>query len=555
VRRIAIVVAVLALVASMVQTAVAAPRQTALKLSAPSRGTKALPKLAHPGRDDLYKSLARGDLSEGQYALQRALSLFRFGRVDARFGRVVRPSGHDATAILRDLAFRVDDLSGAELALAKRILARPGEKNSINALPSAQFYGCSTHVCIHWTDTGPDAPDLTDSDADGVPDYVETASSVFEEVWTTEVDQMGYRAPLPDIFDTGDRVNPDTRLDVYLFDLGNQSLYGYCQAEPDPATTYFASPAFCAVDDDFDISQFPAPGVNGIPALQVTAAHEFFHAVQFAYDALEDRWFLEGTAAWMEDQVYDEINDNLQYLGTSAIPYPEVPVDYGDEGFQYGSFLFFRFLSETFDQDLIKEAWLLADGSGPTAPDFYSSAAIAAALEARGSNFGPVFADFAAFNYIPDEFYEEGDTYVQQVGYPPGFGAKLTKNKPIGVGKFNIDHLSTIYGVLRPGKGISNSARLKIKLNLPDVVTGSWGTAVVVKRSGGSQVVPINLNNSGGGTVTVPFGKNNVLLVGVAMTNASIRFSDCYAAGSPFSCAGIPTDDGRLYKIRATAQN
>ena len=48
----------------------------------------------------------------------------------------------------------------------------------------------------------------------------------------------------------------------------------------------------------------------GVPAhtplenLEVTAAHELFHAVQFAYDYDEDAWFMEATATWAEDEVY-----------------------------------------------------------------------------------------------------------------------------------------------------------------------------------------------------------------------------------------------------------
>ena len=51
-----------------------------------------------------------------------------------------------------------------------------------------------------------------------------------------------------------------------------------------------------------------------INALRVTAAHEFFHAIQFAYDVKEDLWFMEGSATWVEDEVYDSINDNYQFL-------------------------------------------------------------------------------------------------------------------------------------------------------------------------------------------------------------------------------------------------
>ena len=62
--------------------------------------------------------------------------------------------------------------------------------------------------------------------------------------------------------------------------------------------------AYCVVDNDYSPAEFPGV-VNGLPALQVTAAHEFFHAVQFAYNAFQDSWLLESTAAWVEDEAFD----------------------------------------------------------------------------------------------------------------------------------------------------------------------------------------------------------------------------------------------------------
>lgn len=144
---------------------------------------------------------------------------------------------------------------------------------------------------------------------------------------------------------------------------------------------------------------------------------------------------------------------------------------------------------------------------------------------------------------------------MQAVGFPPEARAKLTRRRPVAVGDFAIDHLSTVYAALKPGKGISNNAKLRIKLDLPNADTGPWATAIVLMRNGPSQFRPINLNSSGNGKAKVTFSKNRVLQVGVALTNASARFSDCYAAGSPFSCAGIPVDDGLNYSITAKALN
>lgn len=50
---------------------------------------------------------------------------------------------------------------------------------------------------------------------------------------------------------------------------------------------------------------------------------------------------MENTATWIEDEVFDGVNDNYQYLQTSALSNPSTPVDYGDGFFQYGNWIFF----------------------------------------------------------------------------------------------------------------------------------------------------------------------------------------------------------------------
>lgn len=549
-KRIVVAAVAVGLVASALGSASAAPRPAKLR-AAPSRSEKNVPALSdllHGTALSAYKS---GRPTTARAALERALSLHGSSSGGAR---VARAGSRDATMILRDLFVRVDDLSGAERALAERVLARPTDRRALpfRSLRADVSPLCSINICVHYTTAGADAPEPTDSDGDGDPDYVETVSATFEEVWTEEVTRMGFRAPLPDV-PGGGRANPDTRLDVYIQDLGAEGLYGFCQPEAPPGAMFFNVPGFCAVDNDFVPAQFPV-GANGLEALRVTAAHEFFHAVQFAYDVAEDRWFMEGTAAWMEDEIYDDINDNYQYLTTSAVKFPAVPVDYGDEGFQYGSFLFFRYLSELFGPGIILEIWQRADGSA-TGPDDYSTLAIENALKMDGAIFGRVFANFAAANYIANEVYEEGAKYINAVGFPPDASVRLKARRPSAVGNFPIDHMSTVYATLKPGKGISNDAKLRVSVDLPKLSTGSRATAIVRKRNGPSQVVAIKTNSSGEGKVKVTFSKRRVLKVGVALTNASTRFADCYAAGTPFSCMGIPIDDGLNYHITAKALN
>ena len=122
---------------------------------------------------------------------------------------------------------------------------------------------------------------------------------------------MGYRAPL---------LPSSGKLVVELTDLGSSGFYGYCAAVSGGAR----SVAECGLDNNFDPRQYGAPAYD---SLRVTAAHEFFHAIQFNYDTTDDDWFMEGTAVWVEDQVYDGINDYLNYLPYSALAQPQVPAD------------------------------------------------------------------------------------------------------------------------------------------------------------------------------------------------------------------------------------
>ena len=98
----------------------------------------------------------------------------------------------------------------------------------------------------------------------------------------------------------------------------------------------------------------PQSGLLGLPrhpqqALDATTAHEFNHSLQFGYGALNgdnvpDDNFIEGGATWMEDEVFDDANDNYNYL------YPEFDDSMGehDEGDIYAYWLTWRGLTERF---------------------------------------------------------------------------------------------------------------------------------------------------------------------------------------------------------------
>jgi hypothetical protein len=308
------------------------------------------------------------------------------------------------------------------------------------------------------------------------------------------------------------------------------------------------------LDDDYNPMQFGLPAMD---ALQVTAAHEFFHAVQFAYDIGEDVWFMEGTATWMEDVVYDDIDDNLRYLPSGPIGRPTVPLD-RNTGFRvYGTWVFWRFLAEYFGgatpaNGIVRAAWNKANGS-PTGPDQFSTQAAATAIAARTVNgthwkLRWAYADFGVWNSRPARFYDEGGAYPAA---PIARSVTLTRGSPSFRTTARLDHLTNRSVAIRRGFNLAATARLKVIVDGPAIGTGPEASLMVIRKSGASSVRAVPLNADGNGQVTVGFG-STIARVLVLSTNGSARYVKCYSGQTAYACfGGVPVDENRPYSFRA----
>ena len=528
-------------------------------------GSRPLPPLTPSKHDALSRALAAGKLTGPEYALERARSLFALERVRNEFGHVARPNPRDATFILRDLVVRTRFLSGADRSAARGILARPDGAPTFPGEPTWEFDAQPSSVCelgrplcFHWDDNSSnrDSPPATDtSPANGRPDQVDETMAVMDNVWDTEIGTLGYRQPLPDSSTTLNN-GGGPQLDIYLADIGSVGLFGYCTTD-DPHAFDFTSPwdvsAYCVLDDDYRQRQF---GTNQTPDefLQVTAAHEFFHAVQFAYDWFEDLALMEGTAMWMEGQVYPNVIDRIRDLSRSALSHPGVPLDTGGGGYEYGAWLFWRFLTEKVygnDPTIIKDIWERADGSAAAAfGDEYSFQAAHRALAADGFDFRKLFGRFGWTNDLRD--YDEAD-----LGYPiPPIAAvyRLGSTTPSsGWNTAHLFHLGSHFYRFRPQGNAPRHSMLNLRVDLPRLATYPAASAVVYTKSGAPQVKPIALDAQGDGHRKVEFGRSDVWKVDLVLSNGSLRF-DCPAKDFPesvYSCGGFSLDDQRSYRFRA----
>jgi Family of unknown function (DUF6055) len=546
----------------MRRLAAAAAVFAALLLAAPAAAQlgqvaaqKRLPALTSVREDGLTRALRAGRIDPARYALERATTLFRFEAVRARYPNVRRPDPRLATLILRDLAFRLGDLSARERPRAEQLLARPtdgpADPDLHGYLVLEETPVCTTQLCIHYVASTGDAPPLDDdAPANGTPDWVEKARGTVAQVWAKEVGGLGYREPLSDATSLNDGGGDE--LDVYLANLGDEGLYGYCNTDDpnasDPTYEDFDVSAYCVIDNDYLEATFAAH--TPLQNMQVTVAHEFFHAVQFAYDSAEDAWLMEGTAAWIEDEVYDAVNDNRQYLDQSPLALSAQPLDWGAEGFEYGAWIYYRYLSERYGAGIVRAIWRRADGSS-VGPDDYSLRAISRVLASRGRTFRRVFNHFSRVNRTARRAYAEGAAYPARPRTARTW--TLAGARPSRFAGSSILQLGAKTFAFKPGRGIGRSARLDLTFDLPSRLRGSEAGVLVFRRSGrllSSRAV--RLNRSGDATVRVPFGRRAIRRVEVVLINASGRYT-CWQLTS-LSCQGIPRDDELSYRIRARAR-
>ncbi|MDQ4007616.1 MAG: hypothetical protein M3211_05930, partial [Actinomycetota bacterium] len=452
------------------------------------------------------------------------------------------PRPRATTLALRDLALRLDDLGPRDRRAGRALLARPTDPDGgglgEHHYTAPSEHACGRHVCVHWVESTADRPPMADRDDDGRPNQVEATAGTLGHVWRTVVGDLDYRRPKSDHASASH--GPNGKLDVYLADIGGDGIYGYCVTD-DPAARQGARAlsAYCVLDDDYSRRQF-----GGSPRgnLRVTAAHEFFHTVQGAYDFREDPWLMEGTATWVEDEVYDGVNDNRQFLAAGPLGRPHVPLD----ATTYGSWVFFRFLSERFGPRVIRHVWRHAGGSRRSR---YSMRAVARVTADRGVRLRDLFADFGYRNRVPRRWYDEGRAYT---GAPLTRAFRLTRgDRGTGARSVRMDHLTNRHVAFRPGRALVGPWRLQVRLDLPGRVRGAEATVLVHRRDGRLRATRVRLNRHGNGTVRVTFSRGGVSQVVLTLTDASSRYR-CWR-GTWLACRGKPRDNDLRFRYTARA--
>ncbi len=521
-------------------------------------GTKAVPLTQAPA-DALSRALVAGELTEAEYALERARALFARGTVERRYGSVDRLDPRAATFVLRDLAFRVGELEGDDREAAERLLARPsdgpadiyGDGWTTTEAPASPV--CEPRAtprwCVHWVETTEDAPPQAGAEGDGIPDWIDRTATAMEKVYAEQVDEIGFPRPKDDSSSIKPTGNPNGALDVYLANIGEEGYYGYCTTDDPDALQpgQWDVSAYCVVDDNFSPSEFPA--TSGQRANKVTLAHEVHHAEQFALDAGEDIWAMEGGATYMEWVVYPRIHDNYQYLETSHITRPGLPLDSSDPSSLsvYGNWIFFYYLSERLGGPrVIRRIWRHLDAREGR-PDAYSTQGIKRVLAAEDTSLRRVLAKFEVANRRPRDSYDLPG--LPRLVSPTARRHAVGPANRVAGNTMSLDHLAGRWVAIRRGGQAGRNADLLLELDLPNRARGSEARIMVVRESGARETRRAWLGPRGNGRLTVPFGER-VRRVELLLLNASARF-DCWNS-TWYSCQGDPRHDNGAFSYQAS---
>lgn len=270
----------------------------------------------------------------------------------------------------------------------------------------------SRHFRIHYTLSGTDAVSRLDDNQNDIPDYIEEVTVTMEYIWEVAIDYYGWAAPPPD----GD-LGGDGRYDVYIqyiFDeLSGYTDGGYQETiiGDNPMTDIIeetSSHSFIVLDKAYaDVDN--EANYTRIEYMRSTAAHEFTHAIQFGYDSLEPaEWLWEATANWMQDQIFDDVNDANEDLDSVFKSPDSCQISEGgiqrleDANHWYGMWIFIRYIAERHGQEVIRSIWEHAVNL-----DGYE--AVESALNQAGTSLDTIIEGFGVALLTRD--FEEGSEY------------------------------------------------------------------------------------------------------------------------------------------------
>ena len=299
-------------------------------------------------------------------------------------------------------------LPHADLSVKAALQYRPTNDTSIVS-PSGKFR-------IHFDTSGVNQPFLYSSTGQEIPNstfaYADTVAAICDHVYFVEVDSLGFPPPASDSGAGG-----GNEYDIYIEDLPTGE-YGYTDWDNTHPIISRANPTYATWT--VIRNEYQSTYTKGIPAIEVTIAHEFNHGIQIGNYGLwqDELYFYELTATWMEQVVYPQVKDYYQYLTNFFDNVNEPFNSYNPETYAgYERCVFGIFVQNEYSIQLMKSIWQNM-AHEPVLPS------IEDAFKHIGVNPSYAFQLFAQWNYLTG--YRSAlageyglSTYPESENYPP----------------------------------------------------------------------------------------------------------------------------------------
>ena len=387
---------------------------------------------------------------------------------------------------------------------------------------------------IEYTEVAP----AGDADGDNVPDYVEWVAEAMVESHQRLVVELGY--PFPEVGQ------------AYLVRLEPLGTGNYGLTVP---TEVFPHKSYIQINSNFQgfyqtrpdlANQDPDGNVRG--AIRVTAAHELKHTLQIWSEwnlADPHRRWVEVDAVWVEEVVYDAVNDYYNYnsLANSPFTNPEESVFFY-AFYQHGTWP--MFLEQYSDVDFMFDFHVRRS-------TFRTELAQNAYLEVargRGLDWGELWGAYAVANFLT------GSRAADGVGFEEGAAYPLAPTRTIPALPF----ATTTSQQLKPWAAdfhvFDNGERdvtgqLQIVFE-PTVDHGDWGVSVVLQSDIETTVVSLAFSAEADSFALEGYDMRDYerisLVVGNGRTSSSMLPNDVYQFRMTFDPTIVPdaTSFGRF---------
>lgn len=309
-----------------------------------------------------------------------------------------------------------EELSAATISEIETLLQSSVQAQETYISPSGKFE-------IHYDTSGEDAVPPGDTEPEnGIPDYVEWVAAAADSSWNHEVQNLGHADPV-----TGN----NAPYQIYLIDL---NYYGETREQ--------GSGTYIILENDFvGFPENTDPEGDQKGAVKVTVAHELKHAIQYANsewygwpgnpDSPHGTDWSEMDATFMEEVVYDNVNDYYNYIGQGGSSVfitndHSIPV-------AYDGVTWFIYFWEKYGDPFWPGVWTrieerYQEQQGASNPDYLTmrEAVTATLQEDYNESFETALTESHLWHFASGNYARNGYGFEENVSYPnPNFNLTL----------------------------------------------------------------------------------------------------------------------------------